>query len=68
MKPKSFTGVNHLKLSCHDVLKTGEFYEKIFHLTRIPKYNHYTPDHKLFAIMLEHKPTKLIVKLYYIPV
>ncbi|KIL86460.1 hypothetical protein FAVG1_10289 [Fusarium avenaceum] len=67
-KPKSFTGINHLKLPCHDILKTGEFYEKIFHLTRIPKYNHYTPDHKLFAIMLENKPIKLIVELRYVPV
>ncbi|KAF4987814.1 hypothetical protein FGRMN_10130 [Fusarium graminum] len=66
-KPKSFTGINHLKLPCHDIIKTGEFYESIFHLKRIIKYNHYTPDHELLAIMLEHEPTKLIVELRYAP-
>ncbi|KAL3595615.1 hypothetical protein FPOAC2_09963 [Fusarium poae] len=66
-KPKSFTGINHLKLPCHDIIKTGQFYETLFHLDRVLKYNHYTPDHKLFAIMLEHKPTKLIVELRHVP-
>ncbi|KAL6915127.1 hypothetical protein FSST1_012887 [Fusarium sambucinum] len=65
-RPMSFTGINHLKLLCHYIIKIGEFYETLFHLDRVPKYNHYTPDHKLFAIMLEHKPTKLIVELCHV--
>ncbi|KAM0545035.1 hypothetical protein ACHAPJ_011545 [Fusarium lateritium] len=65
--PKSFTGINHLKLPCYDIIKTGVFYEKIFPFKRIHKYNHYTLDHKLSAIMLEHEPTNLIIELRYVP-
>ncbi|KAF4944283.1 hypothetical protein FSARC_14716 [Fusarium sarcochroum] len=65
--PTSFTGINHLKLPCHDIIKTSAFYEKVFPFTRIHKYNHYTPDHKLFAIMLQHQPTNLIIELRYVP-
>ncbi|KAG9496453.1 hypothetical protein J7337_013041 [Fusarium musae] len=66
-KPQSFRGINHLKLPCNDILETGKFYETIFPMTRIMKYNHYTPNHKLFAIMLTHEPTKLIIELRYVP-
>ncbi|KAF4956888.1 hypothetical protein FGADI_3491 [Fusarium gaditjirri] len=66
-RPQSFTGINHLKLPCNNILKTAQFYETIFPMTRIIKYNHYTPNHKLFAIMLQHKPTKLIIELRYVP-
>ncbi|KAM0812028.1 putative Glyoxalase/fosfomycin resistance/dioxygenase domain-containing protein [Seiridium cardinale] len=66
-KPTSFSGINHLKLPCDDIIKTSEFYERVFPFKRIHKYNHYTPDHKLFAIMLQHEPTNLIVELRYVP-
>ncbi|KAF4439755.1 hypothetical protein F53441_12500 [Fusarium austroafricanum] len=66
-QPQSFNGINHLKLPCNDILKTEKFYETIFPITRILKYNHYTPDHKLFAIMLQHEPTKLIIELRHVP-
>jgi len=65
--PRSFNGVNHLKLASSDIWKTHDFYTKIFHFTPLPHYNHYTPEHKLFAVMFEHTPTKLIVEVRYEP-
>lgn len=61
--PASFKGVSHLKLPCHSIRKTHDFYTEIFPFTPLPQYNHYTPDHKLFAKMFTHKPTKLIVEV-----
>jgi len=65
--PPSFTGVNHLKLPCYSIKKTHDFYTTIFPFTPVPKYNHYTPEHKVFAMMFTHAPTKLIVEVRYVP-
>jgi catechol 2,3-dioxygenase-like lactoylglutathione lyase family enzyme len=67
LMPKSFNGINHLKLPCHDILKTVDFYTKIFPFKRLHHYDHFTPEHKLFAVMVEHVPTKLILELRYVP-
>ena len=64
---RTFNGVNHLKLPCNDILTTGAFYEKLLPFTRIHEYNHYTPDHRLFAIMLQHQSTNLIIELRHVP-
>jgi hypothetical protein len=66
-KPRSFNGVNHLKLPCHSIPETHDFYTKIFPFTPLPQYDHFTPDHKLFAKMFSHEPTKLIVEVRYAP-
>lgn len=64
---RSLNGVNHLKLATNDLWKCHDFYTKIFGFTPLPHYNHYTPEHKLFAVMFEHSPTKTIVELRYEP-
>ncbi|KIX95740.1 uncharacterized protein Z520_08448 [Fonsecaea multimorphosa CBS 102226] len=64
---RSFNGINHLKLATNDLWKCHEFYTKIFPFTPLPQYHHYTPEHKLFAVMFEHAPTKLIVEARYEP-
>ena len=65
--PTSFRGINHLKLPSTSIRKTHDFYTRVFPFTPVPKYNHYTPDHKLFAIMFVHEPTKLLVEVRYVP-
>ena len=63
----SFHGVNHLKLPCFSINKKHDFYPKILPFTPLPQYDHFTPDHKLFAKMCEHAPTKLIIETRYVP-
>ncbi|KAI9737567.1 MAG: hypothetical protein M1834_009722 [Cirrosporium novae-zelandiae] len=65
--PSSFRGINHLKLPATDILKTSSFYTTIFPFTRLPHYDHFTPDHKLFAVMFAHAPTNLIVEIRHVP-
>ena len=65
--PTSFTGVNHLKLPCFSIQKTHDFYTRIFPFTPLPQYDHFTPDHKLFAKMFRHDQTKLIIEVRYVP-
>lgn len=48
-------------------MKTWEFYTKILPFTPLPQYDHFTPDHKLFAKMFYYEPTKLIVEVRYMP-
>ena len=61
--PASFLGVNHLKLPADDIEKTVSFYTSVFPLTFIPQYQHYDKTGKLFASMLRHEPTGLIVEI-----
>jgi catechol 2,3-dioxygenase-like lactoylglutathione lyase family enzyme len=65
--PSSLNGINHLKLQCHDILKTCEFYTTIFPFTRLKQYDHFTPDHKLFAVMVTHEPSNLIIEFRHVP-
>ena len=66
-RPSSFSGINHLKLPSFSVQKTVDFYTNIFPFTYLPQYDHFTPDHKLFAKMFWHEPTKLIIEARYVP-
>jgi catechol 2,3-dioxygenase-like lactoylglutathione lyase family enzyme len=66
-KPTSFKGINHLKLPCHSITKSHDFYTQIFPFIPLPQYNHYTPQHAVFAKMFTHEPTKLIVEVRYSP-
>jgi catechol 2,3-dioxygenase-like lactoylglutathione lyase family enzyme len=65
--PTSFNGINHLKLPVFSIQKTHDFYTKIFPFTPLPQYDHFTPDHELFAKMFQHEPSKLIVEVRYVP-
>lgn len=66
-KPKSFNGINHLKLPVFSLKRTLDFYTTIFPFTHQPKWNHFTPEHKLFAQMFTHDPTNLIVEVRHVP-
>ncbi|KAI9658257.1 MAG: hypothetical protein M1821_002390, partial [Bathelium mastoideum] len=66
-RPSSFHGLHHLKLPVYNLEKSLEFYTQVLPLTQEVKWNHYTPDHKLFAVMVVHKPTSLIVELRHVP-
>lgn len=33
----------------------------------MPQYDHFTPDHKLFAKMFQHEASQLIVEVRYVP-
>ncbi|CAM6113161.1 unnamed protein product [Calypogeia fissa] len=66
--PQSFSGVNHLKLPAHSIRKTHDFYTRVFPFKPIPQFDHFTPDHKLFAKMISHEhSTKLLVEIRYAP-
>jgi hypothetical protein len=65
--PSSFNGINLLKLPCHSLKKTHAFYTEVFPFKPLPQYNRYTPEHKLFAMMFMHEPTKLIVEVRHYP-
>src|SRR5277367_6050962 len=47
--PRSFNGINHLKLPAQSLTETMDFYTRIFPFTALPQYDHFTPDHRLFA-------------------
>ncbi|KAK6382980.1 hypothetical protein LTS17_003650 [Exophiala oligosperma] len=64
---RSFNGINHLKLATSDLWRCHDFYTKVLPFTPLPQYHHYTPEHKLFAVMFEHSPTKVIVEARYHP-
>jgi catechol 2,3-dioxygenase-like lactoylglutathione lyase family enzyme len=66
-QPPLTKGLNHLKLPSHNIKKTHDFYTKIMGFNPLPHYNHYTPEHKLFAVMVEHPSTKLIIEIRYMP-
>jgi hypothetical protein len=65
--PDSFNAINHLKLPCFSIQRTHEFYTKIFPFIPIPQYNHLTPQHELFAKMIQHEPSQLIIEVRYVP-
>lgn len=65
--PQSFNGINHLKLPVHSLRATLHFYTTVFPFTPAPHYDHFTPEHKLFAQMFIHEPTNLIVEARYNP-
>lgn len=65
--PSSFNGINHLKLPSFNIKKTHDFYTKILPFKPLPQYDHFTPEHKLFAKMCIHEPTKLIIEVRYVP-
>jgi hypothetical protein len=65
--PRSFNGINHLKLPAQSLTKTTDFYMRIFPFTALPQYDHFTPDHRLFACMFTHAPTGLLVEVRYAP-
>jgi catechol 2,3-dioxygenase-like lactoylglutathione lyase family enzyme len=66
-KPSSFLGINHLKIPVFDLEKSLAFYTSVFPFKHEEKYNHYTPTHELFAVMIVHEPTSLIVELRHAP-
>jgi hypothetical protein len=66
-KPSSFRGVDHLKLASFSIEKTHEFYTKILPFTSQPQWDHFTPEHKLFAKIVKHESTNLILEIRYEP-
>lgn len=66
-RPSSFNGINHLKLPVFSLKRSLEFYTKIFPFVHEPKYDHFTPEHKMFAQMFIYEPTKLIVEIRHDP-
>lgn len=65
--PSSFKGINHLKLPCQSINVTHDFYVNVFPFTPLPQYDHFTPNHELFAKMFTHAATQLIVEVRYCP-
>ena len=66
--PSPLNGIHHLKLSSKDILATQSFYTKILHFNPLPQFNHYIPaGRKLFAVLFEHGPTKMILEARYAP-
>ena len=65
--PSSFNGVNHLKLASNNIKATHDFYTKVFPFAPQPQYDHFTPNHQLFAKMFMHEPSKLIIEVRYEP-
>lgn len=63
----SFRGINHLKLPATSLRKTVAFYTQILPFKYLPHYDHFTPDHKLFAQMVMYEPKNLIVELRHEP-
>jgi catechol 2,3-dioxygenase-like lactoylglutathione lyase family enzyme len=60
-------GLHHIKLASSNVLATQKFYTSILSFTPLPQFNHYTPDHKLFAVMFAHQATNTIIEARYSP-
>jgi catechol-2,3-dioxygenase len=63
-KPR-FNGINHLKLPVKNIHDTLTFYTKVLPFEWQPKWNHFTPDHELFAVMFTHGD--LIVEARHLP-
>ena len=63
----SINGVNHIKLPSANLLKTLHFYTTVLPMEHIQAYNHYTPQHKLFAVLVQHPSTKLLIELRNAP-
>ncbi|GAM37428.1 hypothetical protein TCE0_024f07343 [Talaromyces pinophilus] len=66
-KPTSFNGIHHLKLPGSDIRKTEAFYTQIFPFESCPELDHYTPDDKLFAVLLTYKPAGLMLEIRHNP-
>lgn len=66
-RPSSFNGINHLKLPVKSLHHTLDFYTKVFPFVHVPKWDHFTPQHELFACLFTHEPTKLVVEIRYQP-
>lgn len=66
-QPPSFKGVDHLKLPVHSLKRTLEFYTTVFPFVHAPHWDHFTPEHKLFAQMFVYQPSNLIVEARYNP-
>ena len=49
------------------MLEALSFYTNVLPLVHIPQFNHYTPEHKLFAVMCQHPSTKLLVEIRNAP-
>jgi hypothetical protein len=65
--PTSFNGINYLKLPANSIQKTHDFYTKVFPFSPLPQYDHFTPDHELFAKMFQHEQTGLAIEVRYVP-
>ena len=65
--PTSFNGINHLKLPVFNLNETLKFHTTIFPFAHLLHYDHFTPEHKLFALMFHHRETKVIVEVRYAP-
>ncbi|KAI9232459.1 MAG: hypothetical protein BYD32DRAFT_400366 [Podila humilis] len=65
--PSSFKGIHHLKLASSSIQKTHDFYTKVFPFTPLPAHDHFTPDHKVFAKIISHPLTNLLVEIRYDP-
>lgn len=66
-QPKSLKGINHVKLPVFSLKRTLEFYTTVFPFIHLPELDHFTPDHKLFAQLFRHEPSRLLVELRYVP-
>jgi catechol-2,3-dioxygenase len=65
--PSSFSSIDYLKIPVFDRKKTADFYTTLFPFTYQKKWEHFTPEHKLFAVMVTHDPTNLIVEFRHVP-
>lgn len=64
-RPPSFNGINHIKLPCHSIQRTLDFYTTILPFELQPHLDHFTPDHKVFARMLKYN--NILLELRYNP-
>lgn len=66
-KPTSFNGIHHFKLPASDIRKTEAFYIQIFPFESCPELDHYTPDNKLFTLLLTYKPAGRMLGIRHNP-
>ncbi|KAK8071069.1 hypothetical protein PG997_011272 [Apiospora hydei] len=60
--PRSFLGLNHLKLASHDIRATQSFYTTVLPFTYLPHYDHPRADGSVFAVMFRHEPSGTLVE------
>jgi catechol-2,3-dioxygenase len=65
--PPSFNGIHHLKLPCHSITATHDFYTRILPFEPQPQYDHLNVAGQLFAKIFLHKASNLLIEVRYHP-
>ncbi|KAJ3013386.1 hypothetical protein HKX48_005796 [Thoreauomyces humboldtii] len=60
-------GLNHIKLATSSITKSHDFYTRILPFTPLPQFDHVTPEGGLFAKMVQHQPSRILLELRYHP-